>query len=352
MTREDVKTINKELIKRDLLDEYGDNSLKIEELEKELDKYKYNKKSIISAYVSSFATMIGGVSLVACGVFPLASVISLPLIGTSSALIGTSVSKITDKLSKKGNKYSLFQSKKTKKKLEEERLEKLCEIESLKTKNDIINKSIDLLKTKNINVRKKDISNIKINEKEEELDKYITKKVYLDEIRSTDYFFQNISSESKFITTVGFLNFVGLPFLPNPAFVSLGSSIVYGMSEVLVNASSFSAVMLEGINKSKDNIELKKEITELKDKTINKNNLEYIENNKYIDELSLDIAYNKLETLEQNLINKVTRKDKKEDKSKEYIKNYYKLKENIIKRNKAKTYTKKLENTIRFIVFI
>ncbi len=342
MTKEDVKTINKELIKRDLLDEYGDNSLKIEELEKDLEKYKYNKKSVISAYISSLATMVAGVSVVSTGIIPLVSIFSLPIIGVTSALVGTGVSRITDKISKKDNKYSLFQNKKVKRKLEEERLEKLCEIEKLKTKNDIINKSIDLLKRKNINITKKDISNLNTEKKEQELDKHVTKKVYLDEIRSTDYFWKNVSKESKFITIVGGLNFLGLPFLPNPAFISLGSSIVYGMSEVLVNASIFSTVMLESISKSKNNIDLKKEITKLKDKSINKNNLEYIENNKVINDLSLDIAYNKIDILEQALINKVVNKNKKEDKSKEYIKNYYKLKENIINRNKQKTYIKKI----------
>ena len=99
--------------------------------------------------------------------------------------------------------------------------------------------------------------------------------------------------------------------------------------------------MLESINKSTDNIDIKKEITELKDETINKNNLEYIENNKNINDLSLDIAYDKIDILEQALISKVSTKNKKEDKSKEYIKSYYKLKENMINRNKSKIYIKK-----------
>ncbi len=341
MTREDVKTINKELIKRDLLDEYGENSLKIEELEHKLDKYKYNNKSIAAAYISSLITMAGGVSLVATGTVPIAGVIALPLVGTTSALVGTFVSRIFDKISKSDNKYSLFQNKKTKRKLEEERIDKLCELEKLKNKNDIINKSIETLNKRNINITKKDISNINLEEDYKQLDKYATKKVYLDEIRSTDNFFQNISSESKFISTVGFLNFAGLAFYPTPAFTTLASNLVYGISNVFVNAASFATVILTSINKSKSNIENKKEITKIKDKTVNKNNLDYIENNKEINNLAEKIAYEKIDTLEQALINKVTT-SKDEDKSKEYIKSYYKLKESIISRNKNKTYVKKM----------
>ena len=323
MTREDIKTVNKEIINRRLLDEYGNNALKIEELEKELQIYNYNKKSLLTSYITSILTISLGMYLTTVNKIPI--FIGLPIITITSTLLGIASEKIVNKITKNKYKYTLF--KKDTIKTDKSKLEKILEINRLESKNKYLSNAMDILKKKSIFITKRKIKEDKMIEEMKQLEELIDNKTYIKELENTKLFWKNITPESKYLLTTGLLSFISLGFFKEINF----SNILYTLTTLSTLIVDFSMVIMLSINNTNKKEKLKLNILKQRDKHIEEKTLSDIDED-LIKNITYDIAFQKVEILEQDIINAVTSKTT----GNEYIKEKFKLKEASNKRNKEK----------------
>ncbi len=328
MTREDIKTVNKEIINRRLLDEYGNNALKIEELEKEINLYSYNKKTLAFAYIISILTITLGMFLQPIMQIPL--FLGLPLLTLVSSSIGIIGEKILNKIIKSKNKYTLF--KQNTKRIDKYKLEKIKELNRLKSKNKFLSKSMDILKKKSIFISKKEIQEEKTFEEINNLEKLIDNETYITEFIKTKSFWKNITSESKYILTIGLISFLSLGFFQDKNIINNIGIILYNTLTFTSLALDFSIIIMLSVNNTEKKVKEKISLLQQQDNKITDKTIKDIDK-KLIKNITYDIAYQKVELLEQEIVDAVTSKSS----NNEYIKEKFKLKEASNKRKNKKT---------------
>ena len=330
MTREDIKTVNKEIINRRLLDEYGNNALKIEELEKELKIYNYNKTSQTFAYFTSISTILLGIYLCISKIVKTPALITLPILSLTSIFIGITTEKIINKITKNKYKYTLFKNNTNK--IDKVKLEKILEINRLESKNKFLSKAMDILKKKTIFISKKKIKEDKTTQDIITLEELIDNKTYITEFEKTKLFWKNITPESKYILTTGLLSFLSLGFFNEINITNTLGKVLYNLATLSSLALYFTAIIKYSIHKTTKRINEKINILLQRDNELTEKTIVDIDEN-LIKNLTYDIAYQKVELLEQEIINAVTSKKT----GNEYIKEKFKLKEASNKRRKERS---------------
>ncbi len=316
MIKEDLKVVRAEIIKKEILNEYGKNSIKIEELNKQINLYNYNKKAINFSLLTGAGFMLGSFLLMPT---LLPTFILTPLISLISVGITITTEKIINKINKSKEKYKLFQRPSTREKLEKEKLNKLIEKEKLVSRNKVLDKSLKILKGNDSISIKNNFNKEKGTKDLNKISKYNTIKLE----KETNTLSRIMSPENIiFGLTLSIGSMLG-------GFYTIinSTTIINDVLSVMSILISSSSISLSGITNSEMKNEKKvnrliKEEQKMKEQCKDLN----------MDDLIYDLAIEEIKLNKEKVIAKEN-KEKKNIKNNK-VHNYYKRKAAIINRSK------------------